>query len=126
MIIQIAFRGIGSVFFREYGVNQFFGGCFTIASRDGNKRNGELVAVMSGQRLQCRQGIINPDKAVISRCGFFIYHGEGCPIFQGLHREQITVKMVSLQCKKKIAGLNLPGIGANGGMFQIKPIEGLD
>ncbi len=50
MIIQVSFRCICAVSSGKNGMYQFLGGGFSIASGDGDKRNSELIAVMTGQR----------------------------------------------------------------------------
>src|SRR3712207_5894828 len=55
------------VFLGQHGRNQFFGGGFTVGTGDTYDGNIEPATMLSGQLFKSRKGVIDEDKAVITR-----------------------------------------------------------
>ena len=107
-------------------MNEFFGGGFPVAARNGDERNGELLPVKSGQFLQSRKYVGNEDGFAFNAVFRFINDRIGSPAFERLRGKPIPVEIRSFEGEKKVAVLQLPGVGLNGRVGLVDGIKRFD
>ena len=78
VVVVVAGGGMGAVAAAEDGMNQFLGGGFAIGAGDADDRNGEMLAVVFGQFLQCCQHVRHQDAAVVDTVLGGADDAEGC------------------------------------------------
>ena len=122
MVVEVPFGGIGGIRAGQDGMQQFFGGCFSIASCDGDKWNLELPAVVQGKGLKGFQYILNKKDIVSFNANGLIDHNPCSTHFQCLSRKQITIETWAFQCKKQFVGGECSCIRLNLGILLVKGI----
>ena len=126
VVVQVALGSIGDVGRGQDGVHQLLGGCLSVAARDGDKRDIELLTVIKGQLLQGGERVFHQDQPVGKRAcfhGSFVDDGIGSASFQGLCGKGIAVEVGTFQCKKEVALPELAGIGLHGWVLKVDLIE---
>jgi hypothetical protein len=117
MIIEIALRGVGFELGREYGMYQLFRGGLTIAAGYGNKGYAKLLSMILSQLLQGLQDIVYNDSSFIYIVSGVINDHRSGSGTDRLRGKCITIEAIAFECKEKITGLQLAGIGLYTGVL---------
>ena len=95
----------------QYGMHQFFGSGFPVASGDGEHGNGKLLPMVEGELLQGFQHIFHQQGLFIKVKFFFIDDGEGRAIGKGLPGKSIAVEVGPFEGEENAPLDYVAGIG---------------
>src|SRR6185312_14508190 len=104
-------------------MHQFFGCGFSIASRNGDEGDAELIPVISGQCLEGFQNIVYLQEPVVGMLRYFICYSIGCTLADSLQGKMIAIEVFTFEGKEEIAGFQAAAVGADFRMLQINFVE---
>ena len=103
MIIQVAFRIKQVILGGKDRRDQFLGRRLTVRTRNTDHRQAQPVPMLSGQRLQCPQGIVDQDRTIARQILGIIDHRIGATFLQSRRRVLVPIETLALQGKEKRA-----------------------
>ena len=113
VVVEVALGRDGPIFGGQYGIDQLFGGGFSIAARKGY----DLRMAISS--MECRQFLETFQRIVDQYCpvgGFvfrLVHNDVGRSFFQGFPGKGIAIEIGAPQCKKDTVFLYFSGIRGN-------------
>ena len=99
---------MGAVAFCEYGVDELFGSGLAVGAGDAYEGDGELVAVVTCQLLECGEYVGHHHAAGVVAILFVGGDTKGGTLLYGSWHKGVAVKCLPLEGEEKTAGSNLP------------------
>ncbi len=115
---------MGFEFLFEDLSEQFLGGGFPVAPRNGEDGDPQLFPVVLCQFLQGLQGVLYDDRIRFSAETGIVDHCLCRSFFEGLWSEPVSVESFSPKGEKELSSADLPGIRLDPVGLKEGPIEG--
>ena len=96
----------------KHTLDQFFGGCFSVAARHANYGAGPVSSMPPRQRLQCMQCVRNQNVPFVSfgyACVFVDYDCAASGL-KCLRRVEVPIEVLTFQGKEELTVRGCPGI----------------